>query len=100
LGRRAARALTFAPWARRLPSATAAPRLGPAVERLRDEHRTISRELAQLAEAMQKGPVGDAATWINEQRDQCVTVLGRLTRHRQRGADLTYEAYADVGGDG
>ena len=77
-----------------------APRLQYAVDRLRDDHRTIGAELAQLAASVQKGPTGDVTKWIDDQREQCVAVLGRLTRHRQRGADLTYEAYADVGGDG
>ena len=32
-------------------------------------------------------------------REHGTTVLGRIVRHRQRGADLIYEAYAtDIGG--
>jgi hypothetical protein len=33
-------------------------------------------------------------------RDLGTTLLGHLARHRQRGADLVYEAYqADIGGE-
>jgi len=39
--------------------------------------------------------------WVDAQRDRLLALLGSLVRHRQRGADLVYEAYAvDIGGTG
>jgi hypothetical protein len=79
---------------------TLAPRLAHAVDRLREEHQLIGSQLTALIADVDKGPSSDPSDWIDARREQCVVVLGSLTRHRQRGADLTYEAYTDVGGDG
>ena len=39
--------------------------------------------------------------WVEAMRDRLLALLGTLARHRQRGADLVYEAYAvDIGGTG
>ncbi len=44
-------------------------------------------------------PVDDARS-VDETRDEIQRVLGRLVKHRQRGADLVWEAYnRDIGGD-
>jgi len=37
------------------------------------------------------------ADWVSARREECNALLGRLVRHRQRGADLVYEAYSEVG---
>ena len=71
-------------------------RLANAVARLTDEHAVISAEVAELVQATE-APVtpGD----VEEVREQGTALLGRVLRHRQRGADLIYEAYeTDIGG--
>jgi hypothetical protein len=75
-------------------------RLANQVAALVGEHKTIAAEIAELASrvdpaaAMPIAP-GDVAGL----REHGTTVLGRIVRHRQRGADLVYEAYAtDIGG--
>ena len=41
---------------------------------------------------------GDALS-VDEARDEIQRLLGRLVKHRQRGADLVWEAYTrDIGG--
>ena len=77
----------------------AAPRLANAVGRLRDEHGEIAAAIADELEVGSDITVGDDARWIEERRAALTGLLGLLTRHRQRGSDLTYEAYdVDIGG--
>jgi hypothetical protein len=71
-------------------------RLANQVHSLVGEHTTIAADIAALAAASEPpvGP-GDVAAL----REQGTALLGRIVRHRQRGADLVYEAYAtDIGG--
>lgn len=71
-------------------------RLANAVEALTAEHAQIAEEIAALA-ADSQAPVTEAD--VDDLRDRATQLLGHLSRHRQRGADLIYEAYAtDVGG--
>lgn len=70
-----------------------APRLAPAVARLRAEHDEIENDLLALELALREPGAGERV------RERAVQLLGRLVRHRQRGADLVYEAYeTDIGG--
>jgi hypothetical protein len=68
-------------------------RLANAVGDLTAEHRDIGAALdALLAAAGQAPDVADV-------RERGTAVIVRLIRHRQRGADLIYEAYeTDIGG--
>jgi len=71
-------------------------RLANQVAALVEEHKTIAADIAALA-AASEAPVtpGDVA----DVREQGTKLLGIVVRHRQRGADLIYEAYAtDIGG--
>lgn len=73
-------------------------RLANAVDALTDEHGQIAEEIAGLV-ADSQAPV--TAPDMDELRERATKLLGHLVRHRQRGADLIYEAYAtDVGGTG
>lgn len=75
----------------------AAPRLAGKVRRLAADHVEIARAIDELLlrVAAPMDADGVAAT-----RALGVTLLGRLVRHRQAGADLVYEAYeADIGGE-
>jgi hypothetical protein len=71
-------------------------RLANAVDGLRGEHREIAQLIAELVSDTE-APVtpGDVETV----RERGTLLLSRLARHRQRGADLIYEAYqTDIGG--
>jgi|KBSSwiStaDraftv2_1062776.scaffolds.fasta_scaffold110778_3 hypothetical protein len=75
---------------------SSAPRLGHAVQILTDEHAQITTEIAELTALCQPPVTPTEAAVI---RDLGTRLLGRIVRHRQRGADLVYEAYAyDLGG--
>ena len=75
----------------------AAPRMAGAVRRLVADHVEITPMVEDLL-ARTSGPLdGDE---VMAARALGVTLLGRLVRHRQVGADLVYEAYAtDIGGE-
>jgi hypothetical protein len=71
-------------------------RLANAVEALTVEHEQIAEEIALLV-ADSQPPVTEND--VDGVRERATRLLGHLVRHRQRGADLIYEAYAtDVGG--
>ena len=74
-----------------------APRLSEAMDRLVEEHRIISAAIEdQLATVSSADALGE----VERIREQGTDLLMTLVRHRQRGADLVYEAYEfDIGGD-
>jgi len=77
------------------------PRLSTPASRLRREHveilETIVREEDRLASPPEEGDSYEA--WAEATRVELTALLAALARHRQRGADLVYEAYAvDLGG--
>jgi hypothetical protein len=73
-------------------------RLANAVEALTGEHGQIAEELAGLV-ADSRAPV--TSDDVDDLRERATRLLGHLIRHRQRGADLIYEAYGtDIGGTG
>ncbi|MGZ4590341.1 MAG: hemerythrin domain-containing protein [Actinomycetes bacterium] len=73
-----------------------APRLEPLVRRLRREHEDIS---AALATAEQELRTAEQAE-LERAREELTATLAEISRHRQRGADLLYEAYeVDIGGE-
>jgi len=74
-----------------------APHLASSVTRLTDEHTQIRDSIDRLL-ASRAGPVG--IDDVDPIRESATTFLGRLSRHRQRGADLVYDAYqTDIGGE-
>ena len=75
-----------------------APRLQRDAEETIAHHGTLSNTVARLLDMITSArefgtpPVSDVRAAI-------VELLNELTRHRQKGADLIYEAYAvDIGG--
>ncbi len=73
------------------------PRLSKWVERLVRDHVVIADVVADLLGRVSR-PVSDDS--VDAIRVLGTTLLGRLARHRQRGADLIYEAYhVDLGGE-
>jgi hypothetical protein len=74
-----------------------APRLSNAVDHLVAEHAVIAGLIEDLL-ARASNPVPDDD--VDAVRELATGLLGRLARHRQRGADLIYEAYeTDIGGE-
>jgi len=70
-----------------------APRLARGVNDLVHEHRTVISTLDALQDRL-----GDDS--VEEVRQQAAQLLREMWQHRQRGADLVYEAYAtDIGGE-
>lgn len=75
----------------------AAPRLSDPVARLTHEHTVIKDLLETLLTHAAAPEVDDE---VERVRDLGTALLGRLVRHRQRGADLVWEAYeVDIGGE-
>jgi hypothetical protein len=74
-----------------------APRLSGEMDRLTKEHLLIGEALENLLGQV-TGP--DVEEHPDRVRDLGTQLLATLSRHRQRGADLVYEAYeVDIGGD-
>ncbi len=79
--------------------AESTPRLIPAVEKVQYEHQLLLTEIARLGSVC-AGPHG--GTQIEKIREESLRLLQDIAAHRQRGADLIYEAYSvDIeGGEG
>lgn len=76
----------------------AAPRLSHNVQLLRAEHPEMVEATLALRTRLETEPAENAEQ-VAEARDGIQHVLGRLVKHRQRGADLLWEAYSlDTGG--
>jgi len=74
-----------------------APRLSNAVEHLIAEHAAITALVEDLLTRASRPASNDDVDAI---RDLATGLPGRLARHRQRGADLIYEAYeTGIGGE-
>lgn len=77
-----------------------APRLSRRVRQIRDEHVEIATAIASARRAAEAGdpPGEERATAL---RAAVTDLILRISRHRQIGADLVYEAYhVDIeGGD-
>jgi hypothetical protein len=76
-----------------------APRLAGTVKRLQDEHPAIEESVAKLLARLEAGEV-DTESWpLDRARDDLQRLIGAVVRHRQKGADLVWEAYnVDIGG--
>ena len=74
-----------------------APRMSHRVDQLRQEHNEITIALSDCLTRVELVPNTAHADWVAARRDDCNALLGRLVRHRQRGADLVYEAFSEVG---
>jgi hypothetical protein len=79
---------------------TESPRLSTPTSRLRREHSEILATIVDAQADLAIPPDDDAyIAWAEDVRVELTALLAALARHRQRGADLVYEAYAvDLGG--
>jgi len=76
----------------------AAPRLSHNVQLLRSEHPEMQEATAALRTRLETMPF-ETPEQVAEARDGIQHLLGLLVKHRQRGADLLWEAYSlDTGG--
>jgi hypothetical protein len=67
------------------------PRCAPAVEQIKRDHRDILTEMRLLETSAR---ACDDVAQIKDLREQALGLLHAIARHRQRGADLIYEAYS------
>jgi hypothetical protein len=73
-----------------------APRLQRSVEASKADHAAVAEAVKQ---AVALAGADDAADRIDEVREVTMAALVALARHRQKGADLIYDAYdVDIGG--
>jgi hypothetical protein len=78
-----------------------APRLSSPTSHLRRDHSAILATIVGAERKLMTPPAADDGyvAWADELRIDLTALLAALARHRQRGADLVYEAYAvDLGG--
>jgi hypothetical protein len=77
------------------------PRLATPASRLRREHSEILAGIVRAEKKLAIIPIDDESldAHVEELREELTALLAALARHRQRGADLVYEAYqVDIGG--
>jgi hypothetical protein len=76
-----------------------APRLDGTIKRLKDEHPEIAEKLTETLRRLDEVPIGGEEWPLDKARDDLQRFIGTIIRHRQRGADLVWEAYnVDIGG--
>jgi hypothetical protein len=77
---------------------TVAPHLAPGVTRSKKDHQEILVELKGLSTVIDQS---DDEHLVGDVRARGLVLLQHITAHRQRGADLIYDAYSvDVEGGG
>lgn len=78
-----------------------APRLSNLVNLMKKEHEAMDARIGEIIRMLGSMPLADVDRATEEIRDITLELLGRLSRHRQKGADLVYRAYdVDIGGLG
>lgn len=76
-----------------------APRLQRRINQLKVDHERLEKCVDALRMAVALVDDKEVAGEAPAIRNRAIELLGQLTRHRQRGADLIYEAYqVDIGG--
>jgi hypothetical protein len=74
------------------------PRLAARIRRLSDEHVIISDRVDAVTALAAGDDPADVGERISRIRDAATEVVAMITRHRQRSADVVYEAYnTDIG---
>jgi hypothetical protein len=76
-----------------------APRLEHAISRLKAEHPDITHATITMVDRLEQVEIGRIEWPLDDARDDLQRFIGRVIRHRQKGADLVWEAYnVDIGG--
>ncbi|MGH1489227.1 MAG: hypothetical protein ACRBK7_07510 [Acidimicrobiales bacterium] len=74
------------------------PRLQRRVSQLKVDHERLEKEVDALRHIVSMVADDEIPGQAVDIRNRALDLLGQLTRHRQRGADLIYEAYqVDIG---
>jgi hypothetical protein len=75
------------------------PRLAGTVDRLRAEHPEITDAVGEMLARLEQVEIGGLPWPLDDARDDLQRFMGKVIRHRQKGADLVWEAYnVDIGG--
>jgi hypothetical protein len=78
---------------------TRAPRLDGTIRRLKDEHPEITDRVGTMLARLEEIEIGGPDWPLEAARDDLQRLIGTVIRHRQKGADLVWEAYnVDIGG--
>ena len=76
-----------------------APRLEHALTKLKGEHPDIAEAITTMVARLEQVEVGGVGWPLDDARDDIQRFIGQVIRHRQKGADLVWEAYnVDIGG--
>jgi hypothetical protein len=76
-----------------------APRLDGTVRRLKGEHPEIGEKVGEMVQRLELATIGGPEWPLDDARDDLQRFIGTVIRHRQKGADLVWEAYnVDIGG--
>lgn len=77
-----------------------APRLSNLVRLLTEEHTALKERINQALTMLEKLPKTFDTEEAEPARESILLLLGRISRHRQKGADLVWRAYSvDIGGE-
>jgi len=77
-----------------------APRLINLIKLLADEHTVLKGEINRVLTALEELPDTLDDECCEHVRRAGLALLGRISRHRQKGADLVWRAYSvDIGGE-
>jgi len=75
------------------------PRLAGTIDRLRNEHPELTESVGLMLARVEQVEIGGLEWPLDDARDDLQRLIGRMVRHRQKGADLVWEAYnVDIGG--
>lgn len=78
---------------------TMSPRLSGTIDRLRGEHPEITEAVGEMLARLEEVEIGGLPWPLDDARDDLQRLIGKVIRHRQKGADLVWEAYnVDIGG--
>ncbi|HSR44906.1 MAG TPA: hypothetical protein VLT15_06720 [Acidimicrobiia bacterium] len=78
-----------------------APRLSNRVKMLKKEHRELDEQIGEIIHMLGAMPMDGLEDATEDIRERTLALLGKVSRHRQKGADLVYRAYdIDIGGLG
>ncbi|WP_353952714.1 hypothetical protein V6K52_04515 [Knoellia sp. S7-12] len=93
------RSITEEPGGLYADAVTRAPRLASVARLQMGEHLDFVEIVQRLLGEREAGL--QSAEAVAAHREAATALVGRIVRHRQRGADLIYEAYeVDIGGQG
>ena len=93
------RAITEEPGGLYADAVARAPRLASLAKLQMEEHLDFVEVVQRLLGEREAGLESPEA--VAAHREAATELVGRIIRHRQRGADLIYEAYeVDIGGSG